>query len=99
MELFGLVAIAVVVESVVSIIKGLVVDKKIQWQIVLTIVIGELFAFAYNLDLISLAGLNSTIPLVGVITTGLFLSRGSNYIYDLYKKLIEWKNKDTAETK
>ena len=46
------------------------------------------FAFAYKFDLPRYLNMESNIPYVGCILTGILISRGSNYIYDLISKLI-----------
>ena len=52
-----------------------------------SIALGMLVAIAYKLDLLELMGMKSNIPYVGNILTGLLLSRGSNYVYDILSAL------------
>ena len=42
---------------------------------------------AYKIDLPSYFNLKSDVPYIGCILTGILLSRGSNYIFDLLEKL------------
>ena len=77
-----------VVESVVETIKMLFGDGKFNISKLGSLIFGVLLAIAYNLDLLSLIGLNSTIPFVGCIITGVFLSRGSGFIHDLLEAIF-----------
>ena len=45
-----------------------------------------------------MAGVSTSIPFVGNVITGILVSRGSNYIYDLLKKfgLYGGKSTDTS---
>lgn len=52
-----------------------------------SIVLGVLVAVAYKLDLPEYFNLKSNLPYIGNILTGVLLSRGSNYVFDLINKL------------
>ena len=52
-----------------------------------SIFLGIIIAVAYKLDLPAHFNLKSQIPYVGCVLTGILLSRGSNYIFDLIDKL------------
>ena len=54
----------------------------IEWKKIAAIVLGIFLAIAANADFLTPAGLAFNIPYVGVILTGIFLSRGSNYVSD-----------------
>ena len=53
-----------------------------------SIALGVVIAVAYKLDLPAHFNLESQIPYVGCVLTGILLSRGSNYIFDLLNKLL-----------
>lgn len=93
-QFFGLVLMAIVIEGVITYIKEIFVDKNVMWQQVLGIVLGIVVAIGYNADLFALFGLTSTIPLLGCVLTGVLLSRGSNYIFDLIKQLQGYQSKE-----
>ena len=93
-QFFGLVLMAVVIEGVITYIKEIFVNKNVMWQQVLGIVLGIVVAIGYNADLFALFGLTSTIPLLGCVLTGVLLSRGSNYIFDLVKQLQGYQTKE-----
>lgn len=79
---------SIIVEGIIAYVKTFFVDGKIQWQIITSLVLGVVVALAYSLDLPALCGLESNIPFIGQVLTGILLSRGANYIADLIKLLI-----------
>lgn len=88
MEKFlSVLCMAVLLEGIVSYTKLIFVDKRIQWQVILAILLGTLLTIAYQLDMLAALGMVSTIPYVGYIVTGILISRGSNYLFDLIKTL------------
>lgn len=93
-QFFGLALMAIVIEGVITYIKEIFVNKNVIWQQVLGIVLGIVVAIGYNADLFALFGLTSTIPLLGCVLTGVLLSRGSNYIFDLVKQLQGYQTKE-----
>lgn len=93
-QFFGLALMAIVIEGVITYIKEIFVNKNVMWQQVLGIVLGIVVAVGYNADLFALFGLTSTIPLLGCVLTGVLLSRGSNYIFDLVKQLQGYQSKE-----
>lgn len=93
-QFFGLILMAIVIEGVITYIKEIFVNKTVAWQQVVGIVLGVVVAIGYNADLFALFGLTSTIPLLGCVLTGVLLSRGSNYIFDLVKQLQGYQVKE-----
>lgn len=90
-KLAGFIAAAVVIEGIVSYITTIVKDKKIEWKIILAIGLGCLISFNLSLDVFDLIGLNEVNSIVGIVLTGILISRGSNYVFELYNKLTNWK--------
>ena len=86
-QFFGIIAMAVVIEGIVTYVKEWFVSGEIKWQQILAAVIGIALAILYNLDLLALVGMVSTLPVVGCVCTGILISRGSNYIFDFIKAL------------
>lgn len=83
----AIIAISVVVEGLVSYAKMLVVDRKIEWQIVVAVALGVIFAIAYGIDVFALLGMESIIPYFGSVMSGILMSRGANYIFDMFKTI------------
>lgn len=82
----GLFLIAVIVEGLISYANMILsADKTIDWKCVSAIVLGVFIGISYNLDLLGLFGVHSSVPFIGNVLTGILLSRGSNYLADLIK--------------
>ena len=85
-ELLILVTMGILVEAVVEVIKSIYEDGKVNKTVILSIFVGLIFAFTLGIDLFSLLGINTNIAYVGVVATGLVVSRGSNFVHDLIEK-------------
>ena len=97
MEISAVLIMAVIVEAVIDYVKGWVVQKKIQWQHIAGELFGVAVSFAYSLDIPALVGIESGIKYVGIVLTGVLISRGSNSVHDLYKTLISKKGVKSEE--
>ena len=91
MNISGIIAVAILIEGLVEYGKtiGDMVEngeKKTAITQCITIVIGVLLAFAFDKDLFATVGMavNHTI---GIVLTGIIMSRGSNYVSDFVSKL------------
>lgn len=90
MELFfGVLFASIVVEGIVTYVDTIFVNGKVQWKLIVSIAVGILIACAFGMDLFSLLNINSNIPFIGNIITGILISRGSNYIFDLLGKVAD----------
>ena len=86
-KVFGIAAFAVLIEGIISYISEFFVHGSFCWEMFLSLVLGVTIVVAYKLDLPAYFNLTSEIPYVGCILTGILLSRGSNYIFDLITKI------------
>ena len=94
MEWYAILFLAIVIEAVITYAKTLFVEKKFQWQIAAAMLLGIGCALAFGIDLFEVAGIPAAVPYVGTVLTGVLLSRGSNYMFDLIGQLT--KIKDTG---
>ena len=83
---FEFVTFAVLVESLITYINQFFIQEDFCWQMTLSLILGIIIAVAYKLDLPAHFNLTSKIPYFGCVLTGILLSRGSNYIFDLFDK-------------
>lgn len=95
MEISAVLVMAVIIEAIIAYVKTWVVEKKIQWPQIVAVLFGIVISFAYGLDIPALVGIKSGIAYVGNVLTGILISRGSNYIHDLYKNIISKKSLET----
>lgn len=84
---FGMLTLSVLIEAIITYINQFFIQENFCGEMFLSIVLGVIVAVAYRLDLPSYFNLKSDIPYVGCVLTGILLSRGSNYIFDLLGKL------------
>lgn len=91
MEIQTFLGAAIVIEGLISWASTLFIDKKVQWKVIVSLLFGILFAVDLNLNLFQLVGFNEQYPVIGLILTGVVISRGSNYVFELYDRLVNWK--------
>ncbi len=84
---FGIASFAILIEAIITYFNQFFVQENFCWQMLFSIALGIVIAVAYKLDLPAHFNLNSQIPYVGCVLTGILLSRGSNYIFDLLNKI------------
>ena len=86
-EMGSLAIFAILIEAIITYVKEFFVNGSFSWELLASISLGIIIAIAYNLDIPAYFNLNSQIPYLGCVLTGVLLSRGSNYAYDLLGKL------------
>ena len=82
-----MVMAAVLVERIITYFNEFFVSGDAPWQMILSLVLGTVVAIAYKFDLPKYLNMESNVPYVGCILTGILISRGANYIYDLLTKI------------
>ena len=84
---FGIASFAILIEAIITYVNQFFLQENFCWQMLFSIALGIIIAVAYKLDLPAQFNLNSQIPYVGCVLTGILLSRGSNYLFDLLERL------------
>ena len=84
-------SLSIIVESVITYFKEFFVYGYFSISMIFSIILGISIAIIYKLDLPECFNLKSTVPYIGNILTGLLISRGSNYIYDVLKIVTDTK--------
>lgn len=95
-KLIMLVVVAIIAESAWETLKMTWQDGKVKVDRVGALVVSMLIVFGTRLDMLSLLGIETVIPFLGIILTGILISRGSNFIHDL---LVRLNNKNTEVPK
>lgn len=88
-NLINIVSLAVISEGIITYLSQFFVDNQFSWKMLVSILISTTMAIAYKVDFPKYINLNSSIPYIGYILTGILISRGSNYIYDLLNCIIK----------
>lgn len=83
---FEIATFAILIEGIITYINQFFVQENFCWQMLFSMALGIVISVAYKLDLPAYF-MKSNIPYVGCVLTGILLSRGSNYIFDLLRKL------------
>lgn len=79
-----IVIMAFLVEAIWETLKMTWQEGKLSKDRIGALVIGLIIAFAINVDLFVAIGLEPVFNYIGVIATGILISRGGNYIHDLF---------------
>ena len=95
-KLIMLVVVAIIAESVWETLKMTWQDGKVKVDRVGALVVSMLIVFGTRLDILALLEIETVIPFLGIILTGILISRGSNFIHDL---LVRLNNKNTEVPK
>ena len=86
--LLQLVVVGFLVEAIVDTMKLVyAIEQGIQIPKILSIAVGLVLAFVIQLDILQLLKLTTDIHIVGVALTGILVSRGGNFVNDLFDKL------------
>lgn len=90
-NIIKIMSLSIIVESVITYFKEFFVYGYFSISMIFSIILGISIAIIYKLDLPECFNLKSTVPYIGNILTGLLISRGSNYIYDVLKIVTDIK--------
>jgi len=83
MSILSLMVVALISEAVWETLKMTWQQGKISIDRIGALVIGLVLAFVTGLDMLKLLDISSRISPIGIILTGILISRGSNFIHDL----------------
>lgn len=86
-NLLILFVVALVTEAVWETLKMTWQNGKFCIDRIGALVVGLIVAFATNVDILELVGVPVVFPYIGIILTGILISRGSNFVHDLYEKM------------
>ena len=84
-EISKMLMVCVVLEGIITYINSFFVVGEPHYQMILSLIFGIFIAVVYKIDLLKLADIESEIPYIGSVLTGILFSRGSNYVHDILK--------------
>lgn len=87
----AIIVLALIVEGIVTNLKFLWSKEEFSISRLVALVVSILIAILTNADLFSLVSLPVSIPFIGAGLTGVLVSSGANFIYDLWDKLTSLK--------
>ncbi|MGN1044285.1 MAG: hypothetical protein ACI4PR_05835 [Acutalibacteraceae bacterium] len=86
-KFIGIISFSVIVEGIITYLNQFIIDGNFSLKMLTSIILGVVIAISYDLDIPLHFNLKPKIPFVGNIVTGILISRGSNYIFDLLKNI------------
>ena len=87
MNLQVIIVLALIVEGIVTNLKFLWSKEEFSISRLVALIVSIFIAILTNADLFSLVNLPVSIPYVGAGLTGIVVSSGANFVYDLWDKL------------
>ena len=77
---------AIAIEGIIFYAKS-GIENKMPRSCIASIILGVFVAINFDIDVFEYSNLHSILPLVGNVLTGILLSRGSNYFFDMVGNL------------
>ena len=93
MDLLTLFVLAILAESVWETLKMTWQKGKLCLDRVGALVVSLVICIDIKLDMLTLLGIKTTIPFIGIVLTAILISRGSNFLHDLLERIGQVKNK------
>ena len=87
MEIALFITTAILIEAVWENLKMVWKKGKFNVNKIGALVVSILICVLVGIDLFSLLGLTMSVPYVGSVLTGILMSRGANFIHDLFNKI------------
>lgn len=82
-----LVVVAILVEAVWENIKMLFPNKKFSISMLGSLLVSILVCVLASVDIFPIVGVTISVPVIGSVLTGIIVSRGANFVSDLFTKL------------
>lgn len=89
MSIVTIITIALLVEAIWETLKMVWQEGKINVNTIGALIVGIAVSILAKIDIFAMQGITLSIPLIGWILTGILMSRGANFIHDLFNKLGE----------
>ena len=92
-NLIIILTVALIAESVWETLKMTWQKGKLCLDRVGALVVSLVICIDIKLDMLTLLGIKTTIPFIGIVLTAILISRGSNFLHDLLERIGQVKNK------
>lgn len=87
MEYAQLVIVAILIEAIWENLKMIWQNGKFSIDKIGSLVISILICILAKIDIFPIVNLSIIVPVIGSILTGIIVSRGSNFVHDLFNKI------------
>ena len=92
-NLFTIFIVALIAESVWETLKMIWQQGKVSVDRIGALIVSLVICIGVRLDILSLLGVESRIPFLGIVLTSILISRGSNFVHDLLVRVGVDKSK------
>lgn len=82
-EISKILIVCSLIEGIITYTNSFFVSGNPHYQMFLSLLFGVSIAVAYKFDILKMINIESNIPYIGSVLTGIIFSRGSNYIHDV----------------
>ncbi len=89
MEVQSIIVLAFLVEALYSNLRMIWDSNKLNWNNLGALIVSILVAVFTGVDVFPTLGIGIAVPFVGSVLTGILISRGSNVVYDLLRRVNE----------
>ena len=87
MEYAQLIIVAILIEAIWENLKMIWKDRKVNLNTIGVLVLSIVVCLLAKIDIFPIVGLSLSVPFVGSALTGIIVSRGANFVNDLFEKL------------
>lgn len=87
MDYAQLIIIAILVEAIWENLKMIWDKNKLNINMLGSLLLSMIICVLAQINIFTIVGINLIVPVVGSLLTGIIVSRGANFVNDLFKKL------------
>jgi len=87
MDFAQLILISILVEAIWENLKMVWQEKKLNVNMLGSLILSIVICLLAKVDIFTIVGIELAVPLIGSILTGIVVSRGANFVNDLFTKL------------
>lgn len=87
MDFAQLIIIAILVEAIWENLKMIWDKNKLNFNMIGSLLLSMIICVLAQVNIFEIVGINLIVPIIGSLGTGIIVSRGANFVNDLFKKL------------
>lgn len=87
MDFAQLIIIAILVEAIWENLKMVYDKRKVNFNMIGSLCLSIMICGLARINIFEIVGISLTFPVIGYIMTGIIVSRGANFVNDLFSKL------------
>lgn len=87
MDFAQLVLIAILVEAIWENLKMIYDKNKFNINMIGSLILSIIICVLAQIDIFAIVGVNLFVPFIGSVFTGIIVSRGANFVNDLFTRL------------